>query len=1582
MTPGDLPMGGKGSGGQRGGSGRKKKETLTAARKDRRLQAAAAAPNQSRLNFGAHSRSAAESSPSSLGSGSRAAEATPGGAGGASSLHVRDAPPSYPHALDLRGRAEQLKPFILDAISGRAISESWAVTFVNELRAGKFLVDAPVPFRQRIEFGPAPYCVPHFLCFIPELQFPGVSLPCPQCKRSDEVIRWSLTKARAIMGLTRPYGFLSTQMKCKRCNKKFNSAKPEVLAQMPLYVRDAFPLFLSRKSGVTKEVLQVLLGYRDENAVMSGAARILGRLWADEFVKTERTYLELLLSALKQQTGLGVGDKLVAWSCLPEFQLTREKFCAGVNLRDEVFFGGLWVDYHEHIRQQAMLRQQAALTTSALQSIDMSHKSHFSPFAGTMLVADNVFKTVSGVRLQLSVSQTETSELLELVNRRANPDQPVQYVATDKPQADGGMIDDVFRQGTAQRANVLRSKGLVQTLPPFAHGREKVLVTTATHADHLGVSLCEKAATAADKLPTAIDCEWVAGQQNPAEILSIAIQDDPNVYIVFLGEMRRAHLQRSQRSFRFPYNLAKFFRDANVLLISKQLTGDLQRLGSKYGISGFPEPTDIPNDRKIELGRFAKEQLSEQVVKANWGVQKMVEVLLQRHLSKERRQSRWDQRLASFSDAELEYCANDVLAHLELYNVCLLHAPMATYEQNATLRVNTFVDIVNRSGMVVALGRTQLAVRAADRNIKAELINVYREDESIPGGGGKVSDATSVTWPKNLSRPTSHRFPDDRQVIAVHGKVTDADELRPLPESKMWSSLVDDGWISAHVSSDGNCFVFALLSFLNRPVSWLTGEGSRVDDPLFRDAGGVVQRQVMTLFRRYMAEQAEQVNNEWMSRNAAMFDRAAQLKFIADIRGDPSSRSQPYLEQPQIEFILDVLAVCAVSLQSTYSESHGIVRHKVCLLGPRTERGEPQHDIVAVFRNTTVLRDDGGVAGSDVGRAVSHFEIVLPQNLSHEDACSTILQKCEINERDQIALSPYLPGARDLDAGEAGPRLFSDSIAAGDVWHVADSVAKVTSRKHNAYLRFIRAIRDAILIDLETDVIRVLTSYLGKEREGPVTAANIKAFRETPDFFQLRETPYWRARVRRVAPAGPVIEANLTKVMETFEAALDADNQSIVTPKVKKAILAACAHAREGRLSDPPHIDMYSITGYDEDNLPLYRSHRGSFPELIHQKMLFYHFGLANASPRLSVALLTEFFHRWNVRRMIQYGDHEDIGYTDTFELEPAKALSKAIRELVGDDFGELYSWLQSVDELPDSQHYIIATLPTSGEFDCLDPIRESKPVQLRPRDAFLARMFGLSRPIDCVTTKDERELFRQMLPEYIAGSALRTYDMACAWNRYIVENPEKKLYPKIPCLLDQAYAAADKRREQRCDEDLLDQQYNRSDLLQSMKSSEQYQALFDAEERIRVRDPVPRPLRDFEERVPTVNPGPTGFSRSSDTPISPVKTSKGAINSATDRNLTIDRRRSPRCAHCGKVCGAGRKAQNCQQPAMFQANTREESIARGKTYLRNNRRLPHETQCRGCLSLPRHCKCGSRRRKRDDKKLKKREKKSKKPKS
>ena len=73
--------------------------------------------------------------------------------------------------------------------------------------------------------------------------------------------------------------------------------------------------------GVSKEVLQLLLGYRDENTVISGAAQILGRFWADEFVKTERTYLELLLSALKQHTGLGVGGKLVTWSCRPEFQL-------------------------------------------------------------------------------------------------------------------------------------------------------------------------------------------------------------------------------------------------------------------------------------------------------------------------------------------------------------------------------------------------------------------------------------------------------------------------------------------------------------------------------------------------------------------------------------------------------------------------------------------------------------------------------------------------------------------------------------------------------------------------------------------------------------------------------------------------------------------------------------------------------------------------------------------------------------------------------------------------------------------------------------------------------------------------------------------------------------------------------------------------------------------------------------------------------------------------------------------------------------------------------------------------------------
>ena len=116
-------------------------------------------------------------------------------------------------------------------------------------------------------------------------------------------------------------------------------------------------------------------------------------------------------------------------------------------------------------------------------------------------------------------------------------------------------------------------------------------------------------------------------------------------------------------------------------------------------------------------------------------------------------------------------------------------------------------------------------------------------------------------------------------------------------------------------------------------------------------------------------------------------------------------------------------------------------------------------------------------------------------------------------------------------------------------------------------------------------------------------------------------------------------------------------------------------------------------------------------------------------------------------------------------------------------------------------------------------------------------------------------------------------------------------------------------------------------------------------------------------------------------TPMSPVNTSKGVIDSATDHNLTTDRRRS-RCAYCGMICGGGRKAQIANSRLCFKPTLgKKQSHVAGRIN-KKNRRLPHETQYRSCLSLPRHRKCGSRRRKRDDEKLKKREKKSKIPKS
>src|SRR3989338_6606160 len=95
-----------------------------------------------------------------------------------------------------------------------------------------------VPRLERLHFGPFPYYVPSFFVFFPKYQFPGVAVQCPECESCDVTEGvWCLVA----VSVRRNIGTASWRL--------FNATSPPCTDLMPIYVRDSFPVLLTRESG-------------------------------------------------------------------------------------------------------------------------------------------------------------------------------------------------------------------------------------------------------------------------------------------------------------------------------------------------------------------------------------------------------------------------------------------------------------------------------------------------------------------------------------------------------------------------------------------------------------------------------------------------------------------------------------------------------------------------------------------------------------------------------------------------------------------------------------------------------------------------------------------------------------------------------------------------------------------------------------------------------------------------------------------------------------------------------------------------------------------------------------------------------------------------------------------------------------------------------------------------------------------------------------------------------------------------------------------------------------------------------------
>ena len=1337
------------------------------------------------------------------------AEAGSGGAGqsaaGQSAAATPSAPPATPSAppnLNLKTFLQSVKSRVADQVrlDRGEISE--------QLKRGDGWIRPRVPMMCPPTEGPAPYCRPEVFVWAPHLM--GFEIRCPYCPDGGQVVRagWA-DELRPVIGLKRPFFLLSSSHRCTREHgnipeakakkaKRFLASKARIILSLPIHAQLTFPAFLCKKLALSIEVRDLMVSARVKHATLPGFGEMLRRSWAHEFARNRTSFVSVVQATLESGVAHHLEMQLTQFS--ERFSFTYDDFHCGVTLPTDDAFNEVSITHTIINRGPAMARLQHGLPTGEHVSNDGSHKfTKMTPYNGLHLIFSNSYRVVLEGHLMYTQRFDEMDHVFrDFQERLAQRGETLTTFATDLASQQNH-IDWFNQESVDHRARLLRGLGYavrselpLLTLPECGDGPSFSYLTTEPMINSVcsGLSFAlHHIARSGGKPVVGLDAEWNIGD-NAAATLQLSVANQP-VYVLHLAKLGLNHAGTSLER-NMPYALRQLLTSGDILLVGKQLQGDLSKLAGRFG--NFS--ADDVHGRCVELGRFAQDRLTDRVIpRATIGVSALVETIFGKYLPKDLRgTTNWNATLNI--DAQ-KYAALDAYAHRILFeHLDTLPAAASAYKVGEQIPAGTFVDILLENKNIVALGIIEEPPeghRWCDHDFNARfycfvrVLTCYRPDAPVHGlpGQATIQELPCVMWKITRTRPTIHHLPFDNDVAAAAGLPVAQIALEsPLPLSCRWRML--EGHARVGTLDSGDCFVDSLLWLLNKPLNFPIGS---------HDSAG-------SSTRTY--------------RQARAGERRNECRRVREIR---AAASPVHGGENNLDDALGCQAICHFLT----------VRVVVLRAVQHTELMKVMHSVVQYGPDDAPLI---GVVFHSGKRDSHHFE---PVNLFEgeftdseildlvDDMQTPVIQPVLPStdaERRRVALMGY--AVENGDSVEQGENvgLHNASLIQLDGLHALKNVSKEVSKTHALAVPFCQRLRDAVYVaipEYEEQFFAAETELAGGEE--------LSSKRK----MMLRETSDFRSTVPRTIPPKDVLRANIEAVMSQFRGQKDVAGELLITDRVEDAIRRLFIDVDAGRLSDPPGIFMYAKAGiHARTKMIIWRCLRGTNAlENLHLHLYNYVKGMTNMGARLTIALLMEFLFRWNMRSCFRFYTFEDIGTTDIFEFEAMVRITREIRDKLnlGDEFGGDFSWYPLVDQLPDHGPFVVTPLPSDGSFAVLDPVRRNadricQDRALNQTERVLAKFQGLPMPLSDVETQSEREFFAAEHGKYLSNAnALDGERFAADWNERVVKEPSLGLFPKLACMLEAHLPVFQRNSSIRASRATLEDEVDMAALVENMGS-------------------------------------------------------------------------------------------------------------------------------------------------------------------
>ena len=171
------------------------------------------------------------------------------------------------------------------------------------IKKGQFWIvpdDPSSVLRQSLAKGlvPSPDMFYHTKIFIfdPSIMYPEVPLCCPACHGHDISVKGWVDKPRRIVDVDECYYLFSRRMHCKskKCNTYFTATDSTALSLLPTFVTAAFPCRLTKRSGVSTQVVQLLNMGADSGMGPQAVWRLLRENHTLKFQTRELLYYNIV----------------------------------------------------------------------------------------------------------------------------------------------------------------------------------------------------------------------------------------------------------------------------------------------------------------------------------------------------------------------------------------------------------------------------------------------------------------------------------------------------------------------------------------------------------------------------------------------------------------------------------------------------------------------------------------------------------------------------------------------------------------------------------------------------------------------------------------------------------------------------------------------------------------------------------------------------------------------------------------------------------------------------------------------------------------------------------------------------------------------------------------------------------------------------------------------------------------------------------------------------------------------------------------------------------------------------------------